>query len=99
MARPNDEAEKFRVGQESRIHRQIAFASGVFQNDITTRTLLESLPEGFVIIDSSGTILLTNTLATQMFGYPEGDQRECPLSPGYLRACFYFTLPAGQTPT
>ena len=73
MTRPNDEAEKVRMGQESRIHRQIAFASGIFQNDITTRTLLESLPEGVVIIDSSGTILLTNTLATQMFGYPEGD--------------------------
>jgi PAS domain S-box-containing protein len=73
MTRPDTEAEKVRVEQDSRIHRQIAFASGIFQNDITIRTLLESLPEGVVIIDSSGTILLTNARANQMFGYLAGD--------------------------
>jgi PAS domain S-box-containing protein len=53
----------------SKIIRQIAFASGLFQGDITIRTLLESLAEGVVIIDDSGTILLVNAFAERMFGY------------------------------
>jgi PAS domain S-box-containing protein len=57
--------------QEISIQRQIAFASGLFQGDITIRTLLESFAEGVVIIDITGTILLVNTRAEQMFGYPE----------------------------
>ena len=60
-----------RLEQELRIRQQIAFAAGVFQEDITIRTLLESLAEGIVIIDNSGTILLVNSRAGQMFGYPE----------------------------
>lgn len=59
--------------QELRIQRQIAFASGLFQGDVTIRTLLESLAEGVVIIDSHGTILLVNARAEQMFGYPKKD--------------------------
>jgi len=58
-----------RQEQESRIQRQVAFASGLFQGDITIRTFLESLAEGVVIIDSQGTILLVNDRAEQMFGY------------------------------
>ena len=57
--------------EDSRIIRQIAFASGLFQGDITIRTLLESLAEGVVIIDASGTILLVNAFAERMFGYDE----------------------------
>ncbi len=52
------------------IQRQIAFASGLFQGDVTVRTLLESIGEGIVIIDQFGTILLVNSRAEQMFGYP-----------------------------
>ena len=63
--------EKTRQEQELRIQRQIAFAAGLFQRDVTIRTLLESLAEGVVIIDNSGTILLVNTSAGQMFGYQE----------------------------
>ncbi|HEY4744987.1 MAG TPA: PAS domain S-box protein, partial [Desulfuromonadaceae bacterium] len=58
---------------ELRILRQIAFASGVFQEDVTIRTLLESLAEGVVIIDDSGTILLVNGAAEKMFGYQRTD--------------------------
>ena len=61
--------EKASLENEVRINRQIAFASGLFQGDVTIRTLLESLAEGVVIIDNSGTILLVNTYAEQMFGY------------------------------
>jgi len=63
--------EKERLEQELRIQRQVAFASGLFQGDITIRTFLESLAEGVVIIDSQGTILLVNDRAVQMFGFPK----------------------------
>jgi PAS domain S-box-containing protein len=63
--------EKERQEQESRIQRQVAFASGLFQGDVTIRTFLESLAEGVVIIDNLGTILLVNDRAEQMFGYPK----------------------------
>jgi PAS domain-containing protein len=65
--------EKARLEQELRIQRQVAFASGLFQGDVTVRTLLESLAEGVVIVDDSGTILLVNTRAEQMFGYQRKD--------------------------
>ncbi|ABQ27534.1 PAS domain S-box protein [Geotalea uraniireducens] len=70
MSTPDLDKEKARQEQELRIQRQIAFASGLFQGDVTVRTLLESLAEGIVIIDNSGTVLLVNARAEQMFGYP-----------------------------
>ena len=69
MARPDHDQEKARHERELRIQRQIAFASGLFQGEVTVRTLLESLAEGIVIIDGSGTILLVNATAERMFGY------------------------------
>ena len=65
------ESDEEKVPQEQRIKilRQIAFASGLFQGDVTIRTLLESIAEGVVIIDASGTILLANLRAEKMFGY------------------------------
>ena len=71
MSASDSDQEKARREQELRIQRQIAFASGIFQENITIRTLLESLAEGVVIIDNSGTILLVNTRAEEMFGYPK----------------------------
>jgi PAS domain S-box-containing protein len=65
--------EKERQEQDSRIQRQVAFASGLFQGDVTIRTFLESLAEGVVIIDNHGTILLVNVRAEQMFDYPKMD--------------------------
>jgi len=65
--------KKERYEQELRIQRQIAFASGLFQGDVTIRVFLESLAEGVVIIDNQGTILLVNARAEQMFGYPKND--------------------------
>ena len=69
MSIPDLEQEKVRLELELKIQRQIAFASGIFQGDVTIRTLLESLVEGVIIIDTSGTILLVNARAEQMFGY------------------------------
>jgi PAS domain S-box-containing protein len=73
MTSPDLNQEKARREQELRIQRQIAFASGIFQEDVTVRTLLESLAEGVIVIDNSGTILLINTAAEKMFGYSKED--------------------------
>ena len=62
--------EKARQEVDLSVWQQIAFASGLFQGDITVRTLLESLAEGLVLINSTGIILLVNSRAEQMFGYP-----------------------------
>jgi PAS domain S-box-containing protein len=69
MSKSDLDQKKTRQEEELRIQRQIAFASGLFQGDVTIRTLLESLIEGVVIIDNSGTILQVNAAAEQMFGY------------------------------
>jgi PAS domain S-box-containing protein len=61
--------DKARPRQDTKIVRQIAFASGLFQGDITIRTILESLAEGVVVIDESGTILLVNSATEKMFNY------------------------------
>ncbi len=63
------EREKERLEKELRTQRRIAFAAGLFQGDVTVRTLLESLGEGVVIIDNFGTIVLINSRAEQIFGY------------------------------
>ena len=63
-------SDKARLEQELAIQRQIAFATGLFQKDITIRTLLESLGQGVIVVDSNGYILLVNARSEQMFGYP-----------------------------
>ena len=79
MAGFGSDQEKARMEQELRIQRQIAFASGLFQGDVTIRTLLESIAEGVVIIDNSGTILLVNTRAEHMFGYRRRNSSASPM--------------------
>ena len=60
--------------------QQATLASELFRGDITANSLLESLAEGVVVIDNSGTILLVNSRAEQMFGYPPNGLAEKPLS-------------------
>lgn len=55
--------------QELKTQKQIAFAAGIFQRDVTVRTLLESLAEGLIICDESGMIVLINKRAEELFGY------------------------------
>ena len=43
--------------------------SHIFQNKTSINLLIESLPEGVVIINKSGKILLVNKKTTQLFGY------------------------------
>jgi len=63
--------EKVRQEDKLRDQRHIDYPSGLFQGDVTLHTLLGSLAEGVVIIDNTGTILLVNSTAGQMFGYSE----------------------------
>jgi PAS domain S-box-containing protein len=64
--------------QEPQQHSIIA--SELFKGDITANSLLESLAEGVVVIDNSGTILLVNSRAEQMFGYLPNVMTGKPLS-------------------
>jgi len=80
MSIPDLEEEDARVERELRINRQIALTSGLFQDDVTVRTILESLAEGIVIVGDSGTILLANTRIEQMFGYSKKDLVGNPLA-------------------
>ncbi len=73
MATSDTKRERTRSEREQRIQRQIAFATGIFQGDITFRTFLEALAEGVVVVNGSGTILLVNAAAEQMFGYSGKD--------------------------
>lgn len=49
-----------------------ALISGLFRTEGALRTLLASLAEGVIIIDTAGTILLANPRAEAIFGYPQG---------------------------
>lgn len=49
--------------------RQIGFALGLFQEEVTIRALLEALGQAVVIIDRFRNILLVNKSAEEMFGY------------------------------
>jgi PAS domain S-box-containing protein len=59
-----------------KMHRQsgepkdpLLLVDELFQGGETVRTLLESLAEGLVVVDSSGTIVLVNSRTEEMFGY------------------------------
>jgi len=58
---------------ECAIPCQVAFASGLFQGDVTIRAILESLVEGVIVTDKSGTILVVNSSTENMFGYKSED--------------------------
>jgi len=51
------------------VQKKLAFASGIFQRDITVRTLLESVAEGVIVCDQGGTIVFINKQAEKLFGY------------------------------
>src|SRR6185369_17185711 len=73
MPAPGISQKKEQQEQDAGIQRQIAFVAELFYGDTTMRTLMESLAEGIVIIDSSRTILLVNASAEKMFGYQGKD--------------------------
>jgi PAS domain S-box-containing protein len=65
-----------------------SLAAELFRGDITANSLLESLTEGVVVVDHSGTIVLVNSRAEQMFGYPANEltgKQHSVLIPEHLR--------------
>jgi protein-histidine pros-kinase len=43
------------------------------------RDLLESLPDGIVLVDRAGLIVFSNPQAERLFGYPRGDLQGKPV--------------------
>lgn len=77
-SRSEDELRRMRVHVEEleralSVQQRISFAAGLFQSDVTVRTLLEALAEGVVVVDSMGSIVFVNKRAEAMFGY-SGDE-------------------------
>ena len=71
---PSDEAAEItpqvnRQQKQLRLQQRIANAARLFQDDVTVRTLLESLAEGVIAIDHNGTIILINERTEEIFGY------------------------------
>lgn len=62
------------------VRRRVAFATDLFESDVAIRTLLESLAEGVVIIDSSATIVLVNRQVERLFGYTKEEIVGRPLN-------------------
>ena len=55
-----------------RIQQRVAYAAGLFQGEVTVRTLIESLAEGLLLVDTEQRIILVNRRLEEMFGYDEG---------------------------
>ncbi len=71
---PSDEAAETtpqinRQQKQLRLQQRIANAARIFQDDVTARTLLESLAEGVIAINHNGTIVLINERTEEIFGY------------------------------
>ncbi len=67
--KPDVSEEIITLRRELEIQRRVAYAEGLFQGDVTIRTMLEALAEGVVIIDNIGTIVLVNNQTEKLFGY------------------------------
>jgi len=67
--RMRDELDNLK--EELEIQKQVSFKAGILQGDITIKTLLESLSEAVVIIDSDSRIILINRMAEMIFGYKQ----------------------------
>jgi len=86
---------------ECLVQCQVAFASGVFQGDVTIRTILEVLVEGVIITAHFGTILVVNSSIEQMFGYPREELVGKPhamLFPERFRETAADTWPGRESP-
>ncbi len=66
--------------EDLEIQRRVAFAAGIFQGDVTVRTLFDSLAEGVIIIDTTTTIVLVNTRVEELFGYQKEEIIGRPLN-------------------
>lgn len=57
--------------EEISLQKKIAYTAGMLQSDVTTRTVLESLSEGIVIINPDLRIVLINKPMEKLFGYSQ----------------------------
>ncbi len=65
--------DRGKLEAEINVLRKIAYTAGLLHGDITIRTLLESLAEGVVVIDTGGRIISINRRMEKMFGYERGE--------------------------
>ncbi len=65
--------ESDQVPEKMNFEKQIAHYSGFFQNDITLRTFIESLPAGVILINVDGIIIHMNSRISEMFDYSKDE--------------------------
>lgn len=51
------------------VQRRVSYAAGLFQSEVTVRTLIGSLAEGLIVIDRDQRIVLINEQASELLGY------------------------------
>ncbi len=76
----NQDAKTPAFNEKRTIQRRVAYATELFQGDITIRTLLESLAEGVVIVDSAANIVFINSQTERIFGYQKEEIVGRPLN-------------------
>ncbi len=76
----NQDAKSPAFNEKRAIQRRVAYATELFQGDVTIRTLLESLAEGVVIVDSAANIVFINSQTERLFGYQKEEIVGCPLN-------------------
>ncbi len=64
---------------DNSVRQRIDFASGLFQDDITVHTLIESFAEAFLVIDEEARVILTNQRFLDLFGYQKEEVVGQPL--------------------
>jgi PAS domain S-box-containing protein len=57
--------------KELSLQKKIAYTAGMLHSDVTTRTIIESLSEGIVIINQDCRIVLINKSMEKLFGYSQ----------------------------
>ena len=57
------------INRDSTIGRRQNALEGLFREEVTVSALFESLAEGVVVVDNSGSVMYVNDRAEQMFGY------------------------------
>ena len=62
------------------LQHRIAYATALFQGDITIRTLFEALAEGIIVVERGGRIIIINQRAEEMFGYSHDEVVGQPLN-------------------
>src|SRR4051812_11623808 len=65
--------------QPKSLHGPIAVAAPPHWTDTSLRSLIESLPDALVAIDSSGVIVLVNAACEEMFGHGRAEMLGRPI--------------------